>query len=135
VSVGFCDRDRGRINYRDTPGVRVFLMTAASEKRLDEVREEAWQKGVAAGRGVEVAGGPIPRKVGYYGQPVVKPPVWTWQIPLYFFLGGVGGMSAVVALGAVLSHHVELARAAMWIAVLAGAVLSPILLIIDLGRP
>ena len=87
------------------------------------------------GRGVDVAGGPIPRKPGYYGEPVVKPPVWTWEIPLYFFFGGIAGMSAVIASGAVLFHHVDLARAAMWLAAIAGAILSPILLIMDLGRP
>jgi hypothetical protein len=108
---------------------------AQSEKRLERLREEAWEKGVVAGRGVDVAGGPIPRKPGYYGQPVVKPPVWTWEVPLYFFFGGLAGMSAVIASGAVLFHHVDLARAAMWLATIAGAVLSPILLIMDLGRP
>jgi hypothetical protein len=44
-------------------------------------------------------------------------------------------MSPVIALGAVLFHHIDLARMAMWIAAIAGAVLSPILLIMDLGRP
>ena len=107
----------------------------ASETRLDELREQAWKDSVVAGKGVDVAGGPIPRKPGYYGEPVVKPPVWTWEIPLYFFFGGIGGMSAVIAFGAFLFHHVDLARAAMWIAAIAGAVLSPILLIMDLGRP
>jgi hypothetical protein len=133
-----CDiRDRNRINHRNAPRVRVFLMTtnSPSEKRLEELREEAWKEGVAPGKGVDVAGGPIPRKPGYYGQPVVKPPVWTWEIPLYFFFGGIAGMSAVVASGAIIFHHVDLARAAMWIAAIAGAVLSPILLIMDLGRP
>ncbi|HEY4272284.1 MAG TPA: NrfD/PsrC family molybdoenzyme membrane anchor subunit [Candidatus Udaeobacter sp.] len=107
----------------------------SGESRLDELREEARAKGVVPGRGVDVVGGPIPRKPGYYGEPVVKPPVWTWEIPLYFFFGGIGGMSAVIAFGAILFHHVDLARAAMWIAVIAGAVVSPILLIMDLGRP
>jgi hypothetical protein len=106
-----------------------------SEKRLEELREQAWKDGVVPGKGVDVAGGPIPRKPGYYGQPVVKPPVWTWEVPLYFFFGGIAGMSAVIATGAALFHHVDLARAAMWLAVIAGAVLSPILLIMDLGRP
>ena len=91
-------------------------------------------KGVVPGRGVDVVGGPIPRKPGYYGEPVVRPPVWTWEIPLYFFFGGIGGMSAVIALGAVLFHHVDVARTAMWVAAIA-SVLSPILLIMDLGRP
>jgi hypothetical protein len=44
-------------------------------------------------------------------------------------------MSAVIAFGAVLFHQVEIARTAIWIAAIAGAVLSPILLIMDLGRP
>ncbi len=105
-----------------------------NDKRLDELREEAWQKGVVAGRGVDVAGGPIPRKAGYYGQPVVKPPVWTWEIPIYFFVGGLCGMSAVIALAAAIFHHVDLARAAMWLAAI-GVILSSILLIMDLGRP
>jgi len=105
-----------------------------SEKRLEELREQAWKDGVVAGRGVDVAGGPIPRKPGYYGQPVVKPPVWTWEIPIYFFVGGLSGMSAVIASAAVLFHHVDLARTAMWLAAI-GVILSSILLIMDLGRP
>jgi hypothetical protein len=108
---------------------------AHSEKRLEQLREQAWEKGVVAGRGVDVAGGPIPRKPGYYGQPVVKPPVWTWEIPLYFFMGGMAGMSAVIASAAIIFHHVDLARGAMWLAAIAGAILSPVLLIMDLGRP
>jgi hypothetical protein len=108
---------------------------SSSERRLEDLREQAWKEGVVPGKGVDVAGGPIPCKPGYYGQPVVKPPVWTWEIPLYFFLGGTAGMSAVIASGALLFHHVDLARVAMWVAALAGTILSPILLIMDLGRP
>jgi formate-dependent nitrite reductase membrane component NrfD len=106
-----------------------------SEKRLEELREQAWKEGVVADKGVDVAGGPIPRKPGYYGQAVVKPPVWTWEVPLYFFFGGMAGMSAVIASGAIIFHHVDLALAAMWVACIAGAILSPVLLIMDLGRP
>src|SRR5437773_3721404 len=104
------------------------------EKRLEQLRDQAWEKGVVAGRGVDVAGGPIPRKPGYYGQPVVKPPVWTWEIPIYFFIGGLSGMSAVIASAAVLFHHVNLTRTAVWLAAI-GVILSSILLIMDLGRP
>src|SRR5204862_7114049 len=106
-----------------------------SEERLERLREEAWEKGVVPGKGVDVSGGPIPKKLGYYGQPVVKPPVWTWEVPLYFFMGGIAGMSAVIASGAIIFHHVDLAGAAMWVASIAGAILSPILLVLDLGRP
>ena len=106
-----------------------------SEKRLEELREQAWKDSVVTGKGVDVAGGPIPRKPGYYGESVVRPPVWTWEVPLYFFMGGMAGMSAVIASGAIIFHHVDLARAAMWLAAIAGAILSPVLLIMDLGRP
>jgi formate-dependent nitrite reductase membrane component NrfD len=135
VDFRVCDRDR--IDYRDDRGIRTFFMTSnfPPEKRLEELREQAWKDGVVPGKGVDVAGGPIPRKPGYYGQAVVKPPVWTWEIPLYFFFGGMAGMSAVIATGSVLFHHVDLACAAMWLAAIGGAVLSPILLIMDLGRP
>src|SRR5262249_5321370 len=105
-----------------------------NESRIDQLREDAWAKSGVTGRGVDVAGGPIPRKPGYYGHPVVRPPVWTWEIPIYFFVGGLGGMSTVIALGAVLFHHFDIARMAMWFAAIA-SVLSPILLILDLGRP
>src|SRR6266516_1411261 len=114
------------------------------EHRLDELRAQARNKGVVAGRGVDIAGEPIPRKLataspsgggpGYYGEPVVRPPVWTWEIPVYFFVGGLAGMSAVIALAAAIFHHVDIARVARWVAAI-GAVLSPILLILDLGRP
>src|SRR5436305_11200891 len=47
----------------------------------------------------------------------------------------MAGMSAVIASGAIIFHHVDLARASMWVASIAGAILSPVLLIMDLGRP
>jgi hypothetical protein len=115
-----------------------------NEQRLDQLREQAWEKGVVSGRGVDVVGGPIPRKLataspsdggpGYYGEPVVKPPVWTWEIPVYFFVGGLSGMSAVIALIGLIFYRNDLTRTAMWVAAI-GAILSPILLIMDLGRP
>ena len=108
------------------------------EHRLDELREQARNKGVVAGRGVDIAGGPIPSpsggRPGYYGEPVVRPPVWTWEIPVYFFVGGLAGMAAVIALIGLIFHQGDLTHTAMWIAAI-GAILSPILLIMDLGRP
>jgi hypothetical protein len=109
-------------------------MSAASEERLEQLREEARDRGVVDARGVDVAGGPIPIKPGYYGEPVVRPPVWTWEISTYFFIGGCGGMAAVIGAAALAFGQPEITRAAMWIAFVA-AVLSPILLILDLGRP
>jgi Polysulphide reductase, NrfD len=109
-------------------------MNMASEQRLEQLREQAWEKGVVAGRGVHVTGGPIPRKSGYYGQPVVKPPVWTWEIPVYFFVGGLSGMAAAIALVAFVFRHGDLGVRAIWLAAI-GGVLSPIFLTMDLGRP
>ena len=109
------------------------------EERLDQLRREAQRKGVVSGQGVDVADGPTPRKIapgqaGYYGEPVVRPPVWTWEIPVYFFVGGLAGMAAVIAAASALFHHPDVARPAMYVAAI-GVVLSPILLILDLGRP
>ncbi len=104
------------------------------EDRLDSLRKEAKHGGAVTGRGVDIAGGPIPRLPGYYGEAVVRPPVWTWEIPLYFFIGGASGMAPLIACAALLVRQFDLARGALWI-MAAGALLSPILLIMDLGRP
>ena len=104
------------------------------EERLDQLREEAKRRGALTDRGVDVVGGPIPKRPGYYGEPVVRPPVWTWEIPVYFFAGGCGGMAAVIGAAALAFGRPEVTRAAMWIAC-AAAILSPVLLILDLGRP
>ncbi|HSG00032.1 MAG TPA: NrfD/PsrC family molybdoenzyme membrane anchor subunit [Vicinamibacterales bacterium] len=65
----------------------------------------------------------------------IKPPVWTWEVPLYFFVGGVAGLSAVIALGAALAGaDPSTVRAARSVAAI-GALVSPLLLISDLGRP
>ena len=123
------------------------------EERLDALREEARRTGSVTGSGTRAVGGPIPAFAGdgdapgYYGRPIVKPPVWTWEIPLYFFFGGLAGMAAAIALAAHLAGLATpglagsaaatggLVRAALWLAFLCGAVLSPVLLVMDLGRP
>ncbi len=70
----------------------------------------------------------------YYGRPVLKEPTWTWEIPAYFFAGGLAGASSGFALMARLAGNDELARRAHLVA-LGGAAVSPVLLISDLGRP
>jgi hypothetical protein len=111
----------------------------ATEDRLDGLREEARQTGRVAETGMPIVGGPIPRDAasvaGYYGQPIVKPPVWTWQIGLYLFVGGTAGMSGVIALASLLTgQSLDFLRAALGVA-FAGALISPALLVWDLGRP
>lgn len=104
------------------------------EERLSALREQAKHGAPLRGHGVDVVGGPIPRQAGYYGQSVVRPPVWTWEIPLYFFVGGAAGMAPLVACCALLLRQIDLACAALWIAAV-GAIISPVLLVADLGRP
>lgn len=70
----------------------------------------------------------------YYGQPILAEPVWTWEVPAYFFTGGLAGASSVLAAGARLAGNGPVARAAERTA-LAGALASPALLTSDLGRP
>jgi hypothetical protein len=70
----------------------------------------------------------------YYGRPVLKEPVWSWEIPWYFFTGGLAGASSTLAAVARLAGNDRLARRALLLA-LAGATISPVLLISDLGRP
>ena len=70
----------------------------------------------------------------YYGRPILKEPVWTWEIPAYFFTGGLAGASATLGLMADVTGNQPLARSA-WTAALAGVSVSPVFLISDLGRP
>lgn len=115
------------------PGVE-----AEREQRLVEIRREAEQKGKVAAAGTRPSGAPFPMaspETGYYGMPLLKEPAWTWEIPLYFFVGGAAGASAVLgAIGGYTGADRRLVRDARWIAA-AGSVLSPALLISDLGRP
>ena len=70
----------------------------------------------------------------YYGRPILKEPVWTREIPIYFFLGGTAGAAAPFALLCEARGDHGLARRA-WLLALAGVGVSPALLISDLGRP
>src|SRR5260370_20760194 len=88
------------------------------ERRLDGLREEAGRTGKVQDHGIVPVGSPFPKPasaVSYHGNPVLKPPTWTWQVPLYFFVGGVAGISAVIALGAHLFGNARLIRAGLLI--------------------
>ena len=71
----------------------------------------------------------------YYGKQIIKTPTWkTPDVPLYLFLGGLAGASAVLAEGAALTGNPDLERVARATAA-AGAGLGTGFLIHDLGRP
>ncbi|MBI3968599.1 MAG: polysulfide reductase NrfD [Chloroflexi bacterium] len=77
------------------------------------------------------------KPVGYYGLPVIHRPHWKWEIVLYFFFGGIAAGSYIVATIAALFGGAagrEIARAGRYVS-LAALLPSPILLILDLGRP
>lgn len=108
------------------------------ERRLDDIRREAERRGQLRVVTPRPSGAPFPQaspETGYYGIPLLKQPPWTWEIPLYFFVGGAAGAAAVI--GAIADYtgaDRELVQHARWIAA-AGSVISPALLISDLGRP
>jgi formate-dependent nitrite reductase membrane component NrfD len=70
----------------------------------------------------------------YYGKPIIKEPVWETVVPAYFFFGGTAGAAASLGLAARLTGNAPLARTATYVDAVALGI-SPVLLIIDLGRP
>src|ERR1700682_6557679 len=129
------------------PGVRGIVPSApraahereplVKESRLDELREEAKRTGRVDAKGVHALGSPMPaadQVRGYYNLPVLKEPVWTWEVPAYFFVGGAAGASAAIAAAARLFGREDVVSDARWVAA-AGARLATPLLIADLGRP
>ena len=78
---------------------------------------------------------PEPEFGSYYGRPILKAPVWKQpDVPLYLFLGGYAGVSALLAEGAAVTGRPGLTRVARAGAA-AGAGLGTVALIHDLGRP
>jgi Polysulphide reductase, NrfD len=106
----------------------------ATEERLQEIKRIAGETSLAPG--VTKAKPPqIEGRDSYYGLPALKPPTWTWEIPVYFFLGGICGVSGCMAFIAHLFHvDPALIRVLLWIGFI-GALICPVLLISDLGRP
>jgi len=71
----------------------------------------------------------------YYGRPVIKGPVWkTPDVPVYLFVGGLAGTSAVVAELAAVTGRPALERVSR-VAAGAGALTGVTALVHDLGRP
>jgi formate-dependent nitrite reductase membrane component NrfD len=71
----------------------------------------------------------------YYGRQILKTPTWkTPDVPLYLFLGGLAGASAVLAEGAALTGRPDLERIAR-IGAAGGAAAGSVALVHDLGRP
>jgi formate-dependent nitrite reductase membrane component NrfD len=79
----------------------------------------------------------IQTEPSYYDIPILKPPVWKWEIALYFFLGGLsGGAYALTRLASRFGDErfTRLKRIGPTVA-LATLIPCPPLLIADLGDP
>jgi formate-dependent nitrite reductase membrane component NrfD len=72
----------------------------------------------------------------YYGIPPIKHAHWTWQIPVYFWIGGIGaGVHLFSTVAQLLGHEDRALIRTSRYTVLLTMILSPIFLIWDLGRP
>lgn len=68
------------------------------------------------------------------GHGMMKPPVWTWEVPLYFWFGGIASGAAFVGLACDLAGDHKSAKVARLVSLGALGPCPP-LLIMDLGRP
>jgi formate-dependent nitrite reductase membrane component NrfD len=105
-----------------------FSSELEKEQRLTVLQQEA---AALVPREARVAIASAER--GYYELPLLKEPTWTWEIPVYLFIGGAAGTAAVIAgIARLTGASPKLVRDARRIS-LTGAVLSPALLISDLA--
>jgi len=75
-------------------------------------------------------------EITYYNRPVLKPPVWIWTVPAYFFVGGISGAAMTMGLAAQLAGGTRLRQfeeRCRWVGAIGGGIGS-VLLISDLGR-
>jgi formate-dependent nitrite reductase membrane component NrfD len=75
-----------------------------------------------------------PPELGVVQGPMMKPPVWTWEVPLYFWFGGMSAGSSFVAVACDAAGDHRSARVARLVS-LAAVLPCPPLLVADLGRP
>ena len=66
--------------------------------------------------------------------PMMHAPVWTWEVPFYFWFGGIASGSSFVALASEVAGDHETAVIARRVTFAAVAPCAP-LLVLDLGRP
>jgi formate-dependent nitrite reductase membrane component NrfD len=75
-----------------------------------------------------------PGPLGEVADGMMKAPVWTWEVPLYFWTGGMASGAAFVALACDLAGDPGSARVSRLVS-LGALAASPPLLVLDLGRP
>jgi formate-dependent nitrite reductase membrane component NrfD len=115
-------------------------MIRATDQTLPDVRRPVQEGGVSR----RIAPGEHGRRTSderpapsYYDVPMLKPPVWKWEIASYFFLGGLSGGAYALARMADRfggGRYRDVTRAGTAVAFAAFLPCAP-LLIIDLGDP
>ncbi|MGC4758226.1 NrfD/PsrC family molybdoenzyme membrane anchor subunit [Micromonospora trifolii] len=96
-------------------------------------RRSAGRRGRRRGGGEELRV-PEAEFTSYYGRPVLKGPVWKWDIAAYLFTGGLAAGSSLLAAGGQLTGRPALRRAGR-VTALAAVSASAVFLVKDLGRP
>lgn len=115
--------------------IRGISLAESTLKRVsgDELMEQL--AGLATGYTPDVA--QEEQEATYYDYPVLKAPVWRWEIVWYFFLGGLASGCYILATIASLFGSKEdraVKRAGYYLSLLV-ILPCPLLLIKDLGRP
>jgi hypothetical protein len=102
------------------------VTTGSSAKHLDEM-SAPWRH----------LPEPVPDNPTYYDRPMLQQSVWSWAIPLYYYVGGLSGASMALAAAVSLKKDQELDDLVQRCNTIgfAGTVVSAGLLIYDLGRP
>ncbi|OKI85186.1 NrfD/PsrC family molybdoenzyme membrane anchor subunit [Micromonospora sp. CB01531] len=95
--------------------------------------ERSRRKGRRGGGGEQINVPPA-EFTSYYGRPILKPPVWKWDIAAYLFTGGLAAGSSLLAAGGQLTGRPALRRAGR-VTSLAAVSASAYFLIHDLGKP
>ena len=131
------DSHRVQPGFHDGRNIDEDLGTLSGEGSLQQSRgDRPEQTGItrhiSANVAPESASDPT-----YYGRPVIKKSVWSWSIPVYYYVGGTAGGAAVLGAAATLAGRDQFPRlvpCSRWIGV-AGGGISAALLIYDLGKP
>jgi hypothetical protein len=84
------------LTERKVVGARLDKRQKLTEESRLPQRSVSQRGGSSRGRGVY--GVPEEKVHFYYGQAVLKYPVWYWEIPWYFFADGLARASSALAL-------------------------------------
>ncbi|GGO28694.1 NrfD/PsrC family molybdoenzyme membrane anchor subunit [Micromonospora parathelypteridis] len=108
-------------------------LASPPQRPADLPGRRAGRRGGRRGSGEELRV-PEAEFTSYYGRPILKAPVWKWDIAAYLFTGGLAAGSSLLAAGGQLTGRPALRRAGR-VTALAAVSASAVFLVRDLGRP